>query len=88
MSVKPGQAHTGRLEDLTERRRKLLELHYQEQITAEFFGSEEAALSQQMEALRSQVELDEQTSVEHDEIAQRFEQVLAVLAELDLDEAG
>ena len=76
---------TDRLEELTERRRKLLELHYQEQISAELFGAEEAALSQQIEALRADVELDERTSIEHDEIAERFEQVLQVLAELDLE---
>lgn len=76
---------TERLEKLNERRRKLLELHYQGQISAELFGTEEAALSQQIEAVRTEAENDEQTSNEHDELAQRFEQVLATLAELDLE---
>jgi site-specific DNA recombinase len=69
---------------LTERRRKLLELHYADQISAELFGTEEAAIARQIEQARAEACDDEQAATEQDELARRFEEVLGVLADLDL----
>lgn len=70
---------------LEERRRKLLELHYQSQISGELFAEEEARLTQQLAALREERCEAVREADEGDDLAQRFEEVLAVLADLDLD---
>ena len=72
------------LEELTERRRKLLELHYADLISADLFGAEEAEIARQIEQARAEACDEEQAATEQDEIAQRFEEVLTVLADLDL----
>ncbi len=72
------------LAELTERRRKLLELHYADLISADLFGAEEAEISRQIEQARAEASDDEQAATEQDELAQRFEEVLTVLADLDL----
>jgi site-specific DNA recombinase len=81
------RAHRGladALAGLTERRRKLLELHYAERISSELFGVEEAELTRQIEALRNEAQLDENAAAENDDLARRFEEILDTLATLDL----
>jgi site-specific DNA recombinase len=79
------QRSTKALADLTERQRKLLELYYQDRISAELFHREETALSTQIEAIRSEhTEADDQAARQH-QLADQFENVLAVLQNLDLD---
>lgn len=73
------------LAELTERRRKLLELYYQEQISAELFGEEERSLSRSIEAVRAQVEGAEAEAQKGNELLERFEEVAALLRELDLE---
>jgi hypothetical protein len=68
---------------LSEKRRKLLDLYYSEKITADGFAEAEALLAQQIEAARSQTETAHAADVEYDELAERFEAVVATLRALD-----
>jgi hypothetical protein len=77
---------TNALAGLTERRRKLLELHYAGQISRELFGFEEAELTRQMESLRNDAQLETEAADEQDELAQRFEEVLEILSDLKLEQ--
>jgi site-specific DNA recombinase len=73
------------LGSVTEQRRKLLDLYYQGGISAEGFREEEARLCTVIEAARAQVaEEQSQESVKND-LEVRFEQVAALLRDLDID---
>lgn len=82
-------ARTGRrradVGELAERRRKLLELYYRDQISGELFAEEEAKIGSEIELLRQEGERRVREETEHDGLLERFEQVAAVLAELDVD---
>ena len=56
---------------LLAKRRRLLDLHYQDRISAEAFGEEEARLTRQIEALRSEEAEIEAEHVRRDELAER-----------------
>ena len=89
--VPKGRRPTGRrpadtLADLDRRRRKLLELYYAEQISADLFGEEERTIAGQIEAVRAEAGLQHAEQVERDEVALRFEQVAALLRDLDLEQ--
>jgi hypothetical protein len=73
------------LADLTERRRKLLELYYQDGISADLFTEEEGRLGAQIEATRAEHTESDQRAVAQDDLARRFEDVLATLQHLDFD---
>jgi site-specific DNA recombinase len=73
------------LADLTERRCKLLELYYQDGISADLFTEEEARLATQIEATRAEHTESDQRAVAQDDLARRFEDVLATLQHLDFD---
>ena len=76
---------TKALGDLTERRRRLLELYYADQISADLFATEEQHLAQQITALRAeQVEIEETVAIK-DELGRRFESVLATFEQLDFE---
>lgn len=79
------QQPTNALRDLSERRRKLLDLHYAEQISAALFAEEERRLSQQVEAISCESDREEREAETASEVSERFEAVLAILQELDLD---
>src|SRR5215212_436054 len=71
------QRTTKALGDLFERRRKLLELHYADQVSADLFAVEEQHLAQQLAALRAElVEIEESVAVK-EELGRRFASVLA-----------
>lgn len=70
---------------LSERRRKLLELYYREQISGEAFAEEESRLAQQIEAVRSDASAERKAVVALDEVAARFEAVASALRELDIN---
>ncbi|GEM_PF-414298 len=70
---------------LAERRRKLLELYYREQISAELFAEEEQRLAGQIEAVRSEATTRREAEGEADEVSVRFEAVAAALRDLDID---
>lgn len=78
----PAARSAPRRPDKAERRRKLLELHYRDKISGELFADEEARIGADIELLCQEDERRAQENTEHDEL---FEQVAAVLAELDVD---
>ena len=55
-------------------------------ITSELFGIEEADLTRQMETLRNESQLETEAANEQDELARRFEEVLLILQDLDLEQ--
>jgi hypothetical protein len=79
-------ASTTALETLAEKQRKLLELHYQDQISAELFAQEEARLNAQIESAKVSRVSQQNADSERDELAQRFDQVVELLQELDIDQ--
>lgn len=83
--VRTGPASATALGDLLEQRRKLLQLHYDGQLSAELFGEEEARLTTRIDALRSEVEQHQADVERYDDVTARFEQVAELLESLDLD---
>jgi site-specific DNA recombinase len=73
-----------RLKELADRRRKLLELHYADRISAELFAEEERRLTREIEAVRAEASGRRQEDLQLEELAARFEQVAAALRELDV----
>jgi hypothetical protein len=80
-----GQDRERSLASLQQKRRKLLDLHYADQITAEAFADEEARLAGQIEALRHEDAQLQAATKERDELSDRFEEVAALLETLDID---
>jgi site-specific DNA recombinase len=81
---RPRRRSAAALKALTEQRRKLLELYYEDGISKELFSEEEQRLTRDIEAVRAQVgEEDRQESL-RSELVERFEQVAKVLQELDV----
>ncbi len=74
------------LAQLSTRRRKLLELHYAGNISAEGFAEEERRIAEQIEAARNQVVLEKDSNLRQDELAERFEAVVALLQERQISE--
>lgn len=74
-----------RLERLTDRRRKLLELYYADKLSAELFAEEEARISGRIEALRRELEEREAERPRLSEVAARFEEVARILRDIDVD---
>lgn len=88
----PGRGRRGRgpapaetLGTLSENRRRLLDLYYQGMITAEGFKEEEERLAASIEAARQQAADREALDEAQSELELRFEQVAAVLRDLDID---
>ena len=71
--------------DVREQQRKLLDLYYADAISSELFAQEEARLQQRLAVAEAEAAEIETREREQDEIAARFDEVAAVLADLDLD---
>ncbi len=78
----PGRA--SQADSLILQRRKLLKLHYQDQISAELFAEEEARLSALIEADRQPHGAVVAEQVLDSELRQRFEEVAALLATMQV----
>jgi site-specific DNA recombinase len=76
----------GTLRRLSDQRRKLLGLYYEDRIDSEFFEEEEARLSAAIKAARDEASVDRANEASRSELERRFEQVAAVLAELNIDQ--
>ena len=72
------------LERLYSARRKLLQLHYDDLISKEQFGEEQARLTVQIEDLKSQVDQSIERQAQADELLRRFEEVTELLAGIDV----
>jgi site-specific DNA recombinase len=82
---RPRRNPGAQLAALSQRRRKLLDLYYEDGISKELFTEEEQRLSAEIEAVRSQAgEQDRQESL-RSELVVRFEQVAALLRDLDIE---
>jgi hypothetical protein len=76
----------GALPDLADRRRKLLDLYYSGKIDAELFADEEERLANQIRVLRDEDELSREERARHAEVSSRFDEVLGILRELNVEE--
>jgi hypothetical protein len=76
-----------RLVALSDRRRKLLELYYADKISGEGFAEEEGRIAREIESAREAAGEDRQPLSQRDELLARFEQVAAMLQDLDLGKA-
>ena len=72
--------------DLEAQRRKLLRLYYEDKIGPDLFGEEESRLRVQIEALTEAARNARSELVALDDLSTRFEEVAAVLADLDIDQ--
>jgi hypothetical protein len=72
------------LKGLSDRRRKLLELFYAGKISADGFKEEEDRLNLQIELARGQAAEEAAAVQAAGDLQQRFEQVVAILNELDV----
>ena len=71
---------------LEKKQRKLLDLHYDEQIDAETFDAENRRLTTLIKTLQSEaIEIDREQR-EHEEAVERFDQVAELLAGMDVDQ--
>jgi site-specific DNA recombinase len=75
----------GALPDLVDRRRKLLDLYYSGKIDAELFSEEEERLANEIRTLRDETERARAEADRRAEVSRHFDEVLAVLRELDID---
>ena len=76
---------TGTMEELAERRRKLLELHYRDQITAEFFAEEERRLGRLLDAAVADQDSTHRAEMLEDDVSQHFAELVKDLRTLDID---
>lgn len=67
------------------KRRKLLDLYYQDGISAELFAEEEARLCASIEAARNEASEEEAQGRMQSDLEMRFEQVAAILRDLDVE---
>ena len=73
------------LGELSEKRRKLLELYYSDGISPDLFSEEEGRLSAAIEAVRQQASERQAQDRIRGELEIRFEQVAALLRDLDIE---
>ena len=81
----PAPASAKALETLTEQRRKLLALHYDGLISADQFGEEQARLTIEIETQQEGSRRAAEAATQAFDLADRFEQVAALLRELNID---
>jgi site-specific DNA recombinase len=79
-----GPSRASLLASLTQKRRKLLDLHYGDHITGEAFAQEEARLSGQIDALRAEEGAIEEEAQRRAELAESFDGVALAMRELSI----
>jgi len=72
---------------LMTKRNKLLQLHYDDRITAEAFSQEESRLTAQIESLRSEEAQIQAERMLRDDLATRYSEVEELLARIDIEAA-
>ena len=77
-------AATEGLSALKDQRRRLLRLHYEDKISAEQFGEEQARLTIRIESLESETARMVKARTEADAMVDRFEDVASLLRQLDV----
>jgi DNA invertase Pin-like site-specific DNA recombinase len=81
---RPRRRPAAALGALSERRRKLLDLFYEDKISKDLFAEEEGRLSAEIEAVRAQAGEEERQQSLRSELVVRFEQVARILRDLDI----
>jgi hypothetical protein len=81
---RPRQAAPDALGVLIEERRKLLRLHYADQIDADLFAEEQCRLTSQINALRAEETAQSEAEGQSAAVAEGFEEIAAHLAEIDV----
>ncbi len=76
-------ATPGALGGIEAKRRKLLELYYADKIDADFFAAEDSRLRQRFQVETSQAIQRERIERQQDDLSARFEEVAALLADLN-----
>lgn len=79
-----GAASKRTLAQLSRDRKKLLDLFYADSISADLFAQEEKRITASIEALREET-LDLSSLEPQDDLSERFEQIAAILGDLDID---
>ncbi len=79
-----GATRQATISALVAKRHKLLQLHYDDEITASAFEEEERRLTTQIESLRSEEAEVEAERSRRDELAARFSEVEQLLAQIDV----
>lgn len=77
-----GSAEVAALED---RRRKLLQLYYEDKIGPDLYAEQEQSLRQQIANATAEARAREAEAAQRDYVAAQFEAVAAVLADLDVE---
>ncbi|MDA8208841.1 MAG: hypothetical protein M0Z92_07560 [Actinomycetota bacterium] len=84
MGKSGARRHARAVADLTEKRRKLLELHYQGKISADFFAEEEPRLTAALAAVRAEVAEEKAREDASVALGDNFEAVVDLLRSLDV----
>ena len=74
------------MRELSERRRKLLDLYYNGKVSMDLFEEEEQRLALGIEAARNQVSAESAEEKARTELDEHFERVAAALRDLDVDQ--
>ena len=82
-AAKPSRS--GAIVKLRQKRKKLLDLYYADQITGTMFNEEETQLTRQIEAIENEAEERSNEVKRKSVLADHFEQVAALLREVDID---
>ena len=85
-SRRPQKAPADVMRDLSERRRKLLDLFYNGKISMDLFEEEEGRLTLSIEAARSQAAAESDEEAARSDLDEHFERVAAALRDLDVDQ--
>ena len=75
-----------RLAGLHEQRRKLLQLHYADRLSAEQFGEEQARLTNEIDNLEADVRTQTIDRLDLDDLTAKFDQISAMLDDLNIAE--
>lgn len=78
-------SRSGAIVQLRQKRKKLLDLYYADQITPSMFNEEETRLTRQIEAIEGEAEQRLNEIQRHRVLADHFEQVAALLRTIDID---
>jgi hypothetical protein len=81
---RPGSGGAGRLAGLHEQRRKLLQLHYEDKISADQFGEEQARLTLEIDNLEADTSADVAAHVHADDLSKKFDQLAELLDRIDV----
>jgi hypothetical protein len=81
-----GSGAAGRLAELRAQRSKLLTLHYEDKISQDQFGEEQARLTLEIEAIEAEVAEEAITDLRDDDVTSKFDQLVTLLDRIKVSE--